>query len=192
MLVTRSLRACGLPARCGAPDLIHNVCPVLHINARRSNDHFLSSDPSGNGGCAEPSLSDVAAEIEGGDLDEYSADASVELATVELAAIHLSPSQSGGTEDTSFAGGEVDSEWSTDDADIDRAHAAQQRARAPRLSEAQLAELRAEGDAKGYGRMYAAMGGGKKGLEACAAGERRCMQCAFMYPSIDVDTVASC
>ena len=121
-----------------------------------------------HGACAEPSLSDVAAEVEGEDLDEFSANA----AAVELAALQLSLSGSSGSIDaTSFADNDVESEWSTDDADIQRAHAAQQRARAPRLNEAQLTELRAEGDAKGYGRMYAAMGGGREGLEACAAGD---------------------
>ena len=114
--------------------------------------------------CAEPSLSDVAAEVEGEDLDGYSADA----AAVGLAALEISPSES--SDAASFAGGDVDAEWSTDDGDIQRAHAAQQRMRAPRLSDAQLDALQLEGDAKGYGRMYAAMGGGREGLEACAAG----------------------
>ncbi len=91
---------------------------------------------------------------------------------MELAALRLSPGESSGSsEGTSFADTDVESEWSTDDADIQRAHAAQQRARPPRLNEAQLTELQAEGDAKGYGRMYAAMGGGREGLEACAAGD---------------------
>ena len=91
---------------------------------------------------------------------------------MDLAALQLSRRESSGSsEATSFADNDVESEWSTDDADIQRAHATQQRARAPRLSEAQLTELLAEGDAKGYGRMYAAMGGGREGLEACAAGD---------------------
>jgi len=30
-------------------------------------------------------------------------------------------------------------------------------------------ELQAEADAKGYGRLYAVFGGGREGLEACAA-----------------------
>ena len=38
----------------------------------------------------------------------------------------------------------------------------------------QMAALEAEADQKGYGKLYAAFGGGTDGLEACAAG-RRCL-----------------
>ena len=38
------------------------------------------------------------------------------------------------------------------------------------LGESKLAALQTEADAHGYGKMYAAMGGGRDGLEACAAG----------------------
>jgi hypothetical protein len=101
-------------------------------------------------------------------MEAFSADA----AAVEMAALGLSASQSGTSSDAmSTAADDVESEWSTDDVDIRRHHLSQQRVRAPRLSDVQMATLRAEGDAKGYGRMYAAMGGGREGLEACAAGE---------------------
>ena len=101
-------------------------------------------------------------------MEAFSADATA----VDIAALDLSASQSEASSDAvSAAADDVESEWSTDDVDIHRHHLSQQRVRAPRLSEVQFVALRAEGDAKGYGRMYAAMGGGREGLEACAAGE---------------------
>ena len=39
---------------------------------------------------------------------------------------------------------------------------------------ASLAELESEAKAKGYGKLYAAMGGGREGLEACVAVEALC------------------
>lgn len=48
------------------------------------------------------------------------------------------------------------------------AQLAAQQEQAQRLSPE---ELQAEAAAKGYGRLYAVFGGGREGLEACAAGE---------------------
>ena len=54
---------------------------------------------------------------------------------------------------------EVSTEWPSDSAEIDRYYSSEE-----------LAEWQADADAKGYGKMYAAMGGGRGGLQACAAG----------------------
>ena len=59
--------------------------------------------------------------------------------------------------------------WSHDDREIGEHH---QSFLVPLLP-AELATLQAEADANGYGKMYVAMGGGRDGLEACAAGEHR-------------------
>ena len=45
---------------------------------------------------------------------------------------------------------------------------------APQQSPAELQALEAEAASKGYGKMYAAFGGGREGLEACAASELPC------------------
>jgi len=56
------------------------------------------------------------------------------------------------------------------------AHQAEQQAPGPSNADQQLmrAELESEAKAKGYGKLYAAMGGGKEGLEACVAIEALC------------------
>ena len=42
------------------------------------------------------------------------------------------------------------------------------------------AEMEAEANQKGYGRAYAAFGGGREGLEACAASECFLLQCGII------------
>ena len=43
--------------------------------------------------------------------------------------------------------------------------------------------LQKEADAKGYGRLYAEFGGGKDGLEACAAGMSHTIRLPILMPS---------
>jgi hypothetical protein len=64
-----------------------------------------------------------------------------------------------------------DEEWLVDDEEIEAA-SPQEPAAAwlEATHDAQRAQWEAEAAANGYGKLYAAFGGGKEGLEACAAG----------------------
>lgn len=73
----------------------------------------------------------------------------------------------GGRSASSAAAPDADADWSYDSAEISEFH----QDGADRRLSASVEALQEEAEAGGYGKMYAAMGGGRDGLEACAAGE---------------------
>ena len=62
---------------------------------------------------------------------------------------------------------------------------------AVRPTDAAIVQMDAEAASKGFGKAYAAFGGGREGLEACAASEHFVLTCHLIIASIDVQLVIS-